>query len=130
MATNARLPQSGFTLIELTIAVVIVAILATIAMPRYQMHVVKARRMAAINCLMDQAQLQERWRTRSFSYVGAPLAACAGELRAYRIDVLSTRTGYRLDAIPVPGSGDIPCGVISLDHAGARSPINAQCWQP
>lgn len=128
MTSSARLPQSGFSLIELMIVGAVMAVLAAIAMPRYQMHVVKARRMAAINCLMDQAQVQERWRTRSFSYVGAPLAACAGELRAYRIDVLSTRTGYRLDATPVPTSGDIPCGVISLDHTGARSPIGAQCW--
>ncbi len=128
MAISEHSRQTGFSLIELMIVCAILAVLATIAMPRYQMHVVKARRMAAISCLMDQAQVQERWKTGSFSYVGAPRASCIDELRAYRIEVISTRTGYQLNATPAPHVGDIACGVISLDHTGARSPTDVQCW--
>lgn len=128
MTTSERSPQAGFSLIELMIVCAVIAVLAAIAMPRYQMHVVKARRMAAITCLMDQAQVQERWRTGTFSYVGAPAAPCTGDARGYRIDVLGTRTGYQINATPEPGLGDSACGVLGLDHTGARSPTDPQCW--
>jgi type IV pilus assembly protein PilE len=128
MATTRGSRHAGFSLIELMVVVLVLAVLAAIAMPRYQMHVVKARRMAAISCLMDQAQVQERWRTRIFSYVGAPAAPCTGELGGYRIEVRGTRAGYQLEAIPLPGSGDMACGVLGLDQAGARSPAEPRCW--
>lgn len=125
---NDRAWQSGFTLLELMVACVIVTILVAIAWPRYQMHVVRARRMAAISCLMDQAQVQERWRTRTFSYSGAPASSCASDLRGYRLQVSATRAGYLIEALPVSAMGDRACGVLSLDHAGARSPARAACW--
>jgi type IV pilus assembly protein PilE len=66
----------GFTLIELMIAVAIVAILAAIALPSFLESVRKGRRSEAFAALSALQQAQERWRGSKSSY-GA-LADLAG----------------------------------------------------
>jgi len=64
----ARSPGRGFTLIELMIAVAIVAILAAVALPAYFDSVRKARRADGINGLSRAQQAQERMRSDNTSY--------------------------------------------------------------
>lgn len=52
--------QAGFTLIELVIAVAIVAILAAIAIPSYQAHALKARRADGQAFLLNIQSRMER----------------------------------------------------------------------
>ena len=59
---------SGFTLIELMIAVVIVGILAAVAYPSYQDYILKARRTEGKNALLKAAQQQERYFTDNNHY--------------------------------------------------------------
>lgn len=62
--------QCGFTLIELMVAVVIVAILAAIALPSYQSVMIKNAESDA-QAHMGQIQLQlDRWRATRLSYKG------------------------------------------------------------
>ncbi len=68
--------QNGFTLIEVMIVVVIVAILAAVAMTSYQGSILRTRRSAAQACLQQQAQFIERYYTTHMTYLGV------GELRA------------------------------------------------
>lgn len=70
----------GFTLIELMITVVIVAILATIAIPSYQEYVIRARRADAQGTLMGLANALERFHTQNGTYAGA--AAGGGDTGA------------------------------------------------
>ena len=58
----------GFTLVELMIAVVIVAVLASIAYPSYQDSVRKGRRAEAFAGLSAVQQAQERWRSNNSNY--------------------------------------------------------------
>ncbi len=51
----------GVTLIELLITVVIVAILASIAIPSYTSYVLRSHRVEAKNALLDLASMEERF---------------------------------------------------------------------
>src|SRR5512139_3544113 len=53
--------QNGFTLIELMITVVIVAILAAIAIPAYQEYVKRGNRAAAESEMMDIANREQQY---------------------------------------------------------------------
>ena len=62
--------QLGFTLIELMITVMIVAILSAIAIPSYRQYVIKnAEREAQAKMLQLEIEL-EQWRARALSYQG------------------------------------------------------------
>jgi len=67
LQANARRRQ-GFTLIEIMIAVVIVAILAAIALPSFIDSVRKSRRSDAFAALSAVQQAQERWRANMALY--------------------------------------------------------------
>ncbi len=60
--------QSGFTLIELMIVVAIVSILATLALPRFQVFQAKAKRSEATYNLGVIYKLQEAYRIENGQY--------------------------------------------------------------
>jgi type IV pilus assembly protein PilE len=63
--------QRGFTLIELMIAVAVVAVLAMIALPAFQDSIRKSRRADAMAGLLRLQQVQERFRGGSPVYASA-----------------------------------------------------------
>jgi type IV pilus assembly protein PilE len=62
----------GFTLIELMITVVIVAILASIAIPSYQAQIRKSHRTDARTALLDIAGREERFMSVKSAYSQVP----------------------------------------------------------
>ncbi|MFT3816958.1 MAG: type IV pilin protein [Rubrivivax sp.] len=66
---------NGFTLLELIIAVVVVAILASIAMPSFLDAIRKSRRSEAIAALNTLQQAQERFRSNNLTYANNLTAA-------------------------------------------------------
>ena len=67
-----RSKSSGFTLIELMIAVAIVGVLAAIAYPSYIEYVKKGRRAEVMVQMLAARQLMERYYTENRSYPSAP----------------------------------------------------------
>jgi type IV pilus assembly protein PilE len=68
--------RDGFSLIELMIVVAIAAILVAVAVPSYREYVVRSKRAAARQVLMEAAQFLERNFTAAGCYDFADIASC------------------------------------------------------
>jgi len=73
-----RRHSSGFTLIEIMVAVALVAILASIAIPSYSAYVIRGQRAAAKAALEQAAQFLERNYTISGCYSFTDVTGCNG----------------------------------------------------
>ena len=106
----SRRTAQGFTLIEIMIAVVVVAILAAVALPSFMDSIRKSRRSDAFNAINAVQQAQERVRANWSQYcgtLGAPpdASSCGLNLAAstpnghYSIALSSaSATGYVVTA--------------------------------
>jgi type IV pilus assembly protein PilE len=63
---------AGFTLIELMVVVVVLAILVGVAYPSYQDHIRKAKRAEGKTALLKTAQVLERWYSDKNTYGTSP----------------------------------------------------------
>lgn len=134
-----RSRAAGVTLIELMVVLLIVAILAGIAFPAYQSHIVRTNRAAARACLMENSQFLERYYTTNLTYVGAvPALGCAADANlstryTFTAPTLTQRT-YVLAATPigVQLAKDTQCGTLGIDQASLRTATGtaglAGCW--
>lgn len=64
--------MKGFTLLELMVVLMIVAILAAIAIPAYDQYIRRAAETEAMQEMQRQAILLEKHKARNFSYRGFP----------------------------------------------------------
>ncbi len=126
----------GFTLIELMIVVVVIAILGAIAYPSYQEHVRKGRRAQAKADLVEYAQLAERFHTANNTYAGFSLPATVSPRDGNAVynltpnNAFTAANTFTITATPTGDQANDPCGTLSLNQAGVKTssgPI-ATCW--
>jgi type IV pilus assembly protein PilE len=110
----------GFTLVELMITVVILAIIVAIALPSYQAQSQKARRTDARNALLDIAGREERFLSVSNAYSQLPSDVGYGGA-AWPQNV--TPNSYYSVTVTVPAPG-FPAGTPSF--LVTATPINVQ----
>lgn len=143
--------DTGFTLIELVIAIAIVSILATIAIPSYQEHVRKTKRAECAGGLMGLANAMERFFTRTGTYAGTSglLGTAAGDIyidqcpidggtATYTLSIPAatlTPTSYVIQAAPAGAQTGDKCGTLTLTNTGTKGITGAtagvtvqDCW--
>lgn len=125
--------SQGFTLIELMIVVAIVGILAGIALPSYQQHVIRASREAAQTELMQMAAVQEKIYLNSSSYTAAAITApytgqSTGGLGIsgssadgkYTYGCLCNAQDFAITATPNAGTPQAADGNLTINSTGQR----------
>ena len=122
--------NGGFTLIEMMIVVVIVAILTAVAVPAYNSYVVRTFRTTAQSDLMGFAQAMEKQYALNFTYAGAVAgniypdeSPLDGEIKRYDLEIIAselTTTTFPLRAVPKANSTQVGDGAIYIDHRGQR----------
>ncbi|WP_191621237.1 type IV pilin protein [Marinihelvus fidelis] len=124
----------GFTLVEVIIAVAIVAILLSLAAPSYLRHGLRAHRADALGVLMVTAACQERLRAIDGHYdTGQCQPASSARYQFnYAGASAGASDGYTLRATPQGAQRRDSCGALSLSHDGARSADGrlgtVKCW--
>ncbi len=127
-----KIPQKGFTLIELMIAVAIVAILAAIAFPNYSSYVVRAKRTAAQSQMMDIASREQQFLLADRSYAdqtklessGYSLPTDVSANYGYNIAVGNAATPPTFVITFTPTGGQSSDGTISLSSEGVKTPAS------
>ena len=149
--------ESGFSLIELMIALAIVAVLTSLAVPAYTSHVARAKRADARTQLVQAAQFMQRFYAANDSFAkdranndvlsqipAALKQSPADSAKVYDLAIPAetlTSTGFELRMVPVLGSSmasDL-CGSFTLTSAGLRgvlvgdtigaASLRDSCWR-
>ena len=128
----------GFTLLELMVVCVIVAILASVAYPGYQSYVQKTRRAEGKAALVAAAVQMERYLTERNTYATATLGAggvypTTTEHDVYTLSLANlTASTYTLRAVPVGAQAGDPCGTLTYTDAGVKDRTGTmaldRCW--
>ncbi len=141
--SNARRRQAGLTLVELLVAMVIVAVLATIALPSYLSQQRKGSRAAAQSLLVHIANRQAQYILDARNYAVGPAALAAlnvvppTEVAVYYTVAVenaaggttpSTPPSFTLRATPIAGKRQEADGELVLTHDGAKSRGGSPGW--
>jgi type IV pilus assembly protein PilE len=132
--------KTGFSLIELVIAMAVIGILASIAYPSYVRQMQQARRADCEAALMQLASVMERDFSRNNQYQNLIAAGnfsgqCPidGGAASYNLGYQAlTATTYTLQATPSGAQAGDPCGTLTLTNTlqkGQSSGTLAECWQ-
>ncbi|MBF8293449.1 MAG: Type pilus biosis protein PilE [Steroidobacteraceae bacterium] len=142
--------RTGFSLIEVMVALVIVAITATYALTSYRRYLVRSYRLEAVQGLLAAAAEQEkfylahgRYSDRLDSVIGdeppgLPVASITPHRRYEMAIELADAGVFRLVALPLANSGqgdDTECRLFSIDESGRRqahdsagNDSTSRCW--
>ena len=124
---NGRLAR-GFTLIELMVVVIVVAILAAIAIPNFLEQSKKGRRSEAMSAVGELQLRQERWRAENPAYATPAQLATLGAIPTLPYYTITpgttpTATTYTVTATAIGKQAGDRCGNLVLNwSAGSGKP--------
>lgn len=130
MNTFFKKRLKGFTIIELMIVLMIVAILVALAYPSYVQYARKAKRGEAQQLLMNWAINQEIWRSNNLSYNATDDLKPSHDL--YNFGVEADAVSYTLTATPLDDQANdkakdgVTVCTLTLNQNGVKEP--AACW--
>jgi type IV pilus assembly protein PilE len=130
--------QSGFSLIELMITVVVVAVLAAIAYPSYQDHLRKGRRASAQAFMMEIANRQQQYLLDARGYtigstalttlnVTTPSDVAAHYTVTIGPSAPTTPPSYTITATPTSAAQSAD-GALTLDYQGNKTRNGQPGW--
>ena len=126
--------RKGFTMMELMLVVVIVAILVSIAYPSYIQYVRKSKRGEAQQLLMNWAINQEIWRSNHTTYAGTgDLAVPTHDDYTFDFAVDPTASVYTLratarnDQLNDESRDGTGCSPMTMTQSGVKAP--PVCWE-
>ena len=147
MQTRTTSRDSGFTLVELMVTIVIATMLITIALPSYTAQMRKSKRTDAKTALLDLAGREERYMATNSSYstngpalgysaafpltlgnndytISAPVVVAADNTTSP-----PTPASYALTATAINSQAkDTSCATFSLNSQGQQTATSTGCW--
>ena len=132
--------QTGVTLIELVIVMVIIGILAAVAVPSYRQYVIRSQRVDATSGLLRLATAQEKFYLQNNTYatqaqiaVAPPggLGIAGTEHGWYTLAITaSSAAGFTATAVPVAGGPQASdaCQLFQVNDRGVKTATIPKCW--
>jgi type IV pilus assembly protein PilE len=137
--------QAGFTLIEILIAVAIIAILAGIAYPMYASYVVRSKLTEAANNLADTRTRMEQWYQDNRTYNSVPTSGttCGASMPSsvtYFTFTCATSGSGQAYVITATSNANVGLGtsgnyIYTIDQTNAKattkfsgSSVTKTCW--
>lgn len=137
---NSRKAKLGFSIVELMVVIVIVALLVALAVPSYTRYIRKSNRAEAQQLMLQYANNQEIWRANDSNYAtSGELAVPTHNRYVFYTRATGTTCGNQNPTatnftVVACASGDqaadeeqaTSCSTLTLDQANAKTP--AVCW--
>ena len=139
--------QAGMTLVELVIVLVVVAILASIAVPGYRSYVLRTHRVEARTALLNLAAAQEKFYLVNHTYATDPQLTPAPpgglglpattENGWYTITIADGANAAAFSATATAAgsqAADGDCSTFTINHLGVKSATRSdgspspRCW--
>lgn len=128
--------ERGFTLVELMVTLVVLAILSAVVIPLYTEQVRKSRRSDGRAALSAIAMAEERFRTTNGVYtndlgnltVSAPLQAGESESGFYDVAVTATTVSFTATATATGSQAEDSCTAMTINHLGVQAGTGTRCW--